>query len=63
MSFMIMYNHVTVTDILQSRHLVCFHSWYVIFFFFFFNSRHDKIYVDVYLKIFGYILVLYAQQI
>ena len=24
---------------------------------------HDKIYVDMYLKIFGYILVLYTQQI
>ena len=44
------------------RHLVCFHSWYVIFFLFF-DSAHDKIYVDIYLKIFKCILVLNTQQI
>ena len=36
--------------------MVCFHSWYVIFFLFF-DSAHDKIYVDIYLKIFGCILI------
>ena len=30
---------------------------------FFFDSAHDKIYVDIYLKIFGCILVLYTHQI
>ena len=34
-----------------------FSSFFVFFFFFFFDSEHDKIYVDIYLKIFGYILV------
>ena len=28
-----------------------------------FDSAHDKIYVDIYLKIFGCILVLYTHQI
>ena len=29
----------------------------------FFDSAHDKIYVDIYLEIFGCILVLYIHQI
>ena len=42
--------------------------WYVfivdmLFSFFFFDSAHDKIYVDIYLKIFGCILVLCTHQI
>ena len=42
--------------------------WYVfivdmLFSFFFFDSAHDKIYVDIYLKIFWCILVLYTHQI
>ena len=66
MSFIIMYNYATVIDIYSLvRHLVCFHSWYAIFFpfFFFFDSTHDKIYFDIYLKIFVCILVLYTHQI
>ena len=40
------------------RHLVCFHSWYVSFFLFW---LHEKIYVDVYLKIFGCTLKCFIQ--
>ena len=43
-------------------HLVHFHSWYVIFFLFS-DSAHNKIYVDIYLKTFGCILVLYYMHI
>ena len=32
-------------------------------FFFFFDSAHDKIDIDIYLKIFGCILVLHTHQI
>ena len=35
----------------------------MLFFFLFFDSAHDKINVDIYLKIFRCILVLYTRQI
>ena len=71
-----MFNYATVIDILQCendtliqvRYCHLLGIWFVFivdmlfFFFFFFNSAH-KIYVDIYLKIFGGILVLYTHQI
>ena len=70
-----MFNYATVIDILQrendtliqARYCHLLGIWFVfivdmLFSFFFFNSAH-KIYVDIYLKIFGCILVLYTRQI
>ena len=72
---MIMFNYATVIDILQRendtliqvRYCHLLGIWFVfivdmLFSFFFFNSAY-KIYVDIYLKIFGCILVLYTHQI
>ena len=54
--------------LIQVRYCHLLGIWYVfivdmLFSFFFFDSAHDKIYVDIYLKIFGCILVLYTHQI
>ena len=54
--------------LIQVRYCHLLGIWYVfivdmLFSFFFFNSAHDKIYVDIYLKIFGCILVLYTHCI
>ena len=59
--------------LIQVRYCHLLGIWYVFvvdmlfysfsFFFFLFDSAHDKIYVDIYLKIFGCILVLYTYQI
>ena len=54
--------------LIQVRYCHLLGIWYVfivdmLFSSFFFDSVHDKIYVDIYLKIFGCILVLYTHQI
>ena len=54
--------------LIQVRYCHLLDIWYVftvdmLFSSFFFDSAHDKIYVDIYLKIFGCILVLYTHQI
>ena len=51
--------------LIQVRYCHLLGIWYVfivdmLFSSFFFDSAHDKIYVDIYLKIFGCILVLYT---
>ena len=53
--------------LIQVRYCHLLGIWYIfivdmLFFFFFFNSVHDKIYVDMYLKTFGCILVLYTHN-
>ena len=54
--------------LVQVRYCHLLDIWYVfmvdmLFSSFFFDSGHDKIYVDIYLKIFRCILVLYTHQI
>ena len=54
--------------LIQVRYCHLLGIWYVfivhmLFSSSFFDSAHDKIYVDIYLKIFGCILVLYTHQI
>ena len=54
--------------LIQVRYCHLLGIWYVfivdmLFSSFFFDSAHDKIYVDIYLKIFRCILVLYTHQI
>ena len=52
--------------LIQVRYCHLLSIWYVfiyVIFFLFFNSAHGKIYVDIYLKIFGCILVLYTHCI
>ena len=44
-------------------HLLGIWCVFNVIFFLFFDSWHDKIDVDIYLKIFGCILVLYTHQI
>ena len=73
MSFIIMYNYATLIDMLQSRcHYIILYChllgiWYVfivdMLFLPFFDPADGKIYVDIYLKIFRCILVLYTHQI
>ena len=78
MSFMVMYNYATVnwhiTVKVSLYHFASFRYchllgiWYVfitdmLFSFFFFNYTHDKTYVNIYLKIFRCILVLYTHHI
>ena len=54
--------------LIQVTHCHLLGIWYffivdMLFSFFFFNSVHDKVYVNIYLKIFGCTLVLYKHQI
>ena len=55
--------------LIQVRYCHLLGIWYVFiadmlfYSFFFFDSVHDKIYADIYLKIFGCILFFYTHQI